>query len=147
VLEAGFVQAQYSGQTGFGHNEINPDREENRALQMWFLPQAAEKAARYDTVKLEPRGVVRVFDNAPPGGERERTWVEVALLGQGQQVAFEGEYLAYLATGEGVLNGQSVFEGDLIRGTDAHFDAKTPGYLVLVRASVGSAPAAQVDAR
>ncbi len=40
-LETDDIQVQRAGDEGFRHNEINPDDEWNRMIQIWVLPEEA----------------------------------------------------------------------------------------------------------
>ena len=46
-MVANQAQVQRAGGEGFGHNEINPDEDRTRLLQLWALPETSGSAADY----------------------------------------------------------------------------------------------------
>ncbi len=46
-LETGWAQVQRAGGEGFSHNEINPDDETNKLIQLWVLPEVSGQKAGY----------------------------------------------------------------------------------------------------
>jgi redox-sensitive bicupin YhaK (pirin superfamily) len=46
-LSGNDVQVQRAGGEGFSHNEINPDDNWNRMLQLWVLPEVPGQTADY----------------------------------------------------------------------------------------------------
>ena len=124
-MQANQVQAQRAGGEGFVHNEINPDNVENRMLQLWVLPEAAGEPASYNFYDLKKDQMIRVY-----GGNKSQsvtldseTVIEVGLLSKNKNVTQEGEFIAYVTGGEGVLNGVEVKDGDLVRDEKLDFTA------------------------
>ncbi|WP_339769725.1 pirin family protein [uncultured Paraglaciecola sp.] len=124
-MQANQVQAQRAGGEGFVHNEINPDLDENRMLQIWALPETAGEPASYKFYDLKKDKMVRVY-----GGNKSQnvtldshTIIEVGLLSKNNNVTQEGEFIAYITCGEGILNGVEVKDGDLVRDEDLDFTA------------------------
>jgi redox-sensitive bicupin YhaK (pirin superfamily) len=124
-MQANQVQAQRAGGEGFVHNEINPDNVENRMLQLWVLPEAAGEPASYKFHDLKKDQMIRVY-----GGNKSQsvtldseTVIEVGLLSKNKNVTQEGEFIAYVTGGEGVLNGVEVKDGDLVRDEKLDFTA------------------------
>ena len=118
-------RAQRAGGEGFVHNEINPDLDENRMLQIWALPETAGEPASYKFYDLKKDKMVRVY-----GGNKSQnvtldshTIIEVGLLSKNNNVTQEGEFIAYITCGEGILNGVEVKDGDLVRDEDLDFTA------------------------
>ena len=112
------VQAQRAGAEGFEHNEINPDASGNRILQLWALPETLGEPADYKLYDLKANELNRIY-----GGDKNQndtfdshTLIDIGLLEKSKVVQREGEFLAYISQGEGVLNGIKVKDGDLIRG-------------------------------
>lgn len=122
-MQANQVQAQRAGREGFVHNEINPDNVENRMLQLWVLPEKSGERASYKFHELKIDEMVRVY-----GGKKSQnatldsnTIIEVGLLSKNKTVIQEGNFIAYVTGGEGILNGVPVKDGDLIRDENLNF--------------------------
>ncbi len=58
------VQIQRAGGEGFSYNEINPDGQWNRMIQLWVLPEVAGQAADYKVYKTATGELTRIY-----GGE------------------------------------------------------------------------------
>ena len=119
------VQVQRAGGEGFSHNEINPDDKWNRMLQLWVLPEIAGQPADYKVYKPVTGELTRIYggeDNASTDFPA-KTIIEVALLGNGQEIEVNKSFLAYVARGKGLVNNELVEEGDLIRGELIKFEA------------------------
>ena len=128
------VQVQRAGGEGFSHNEINPDGQWNRMIQLWVLPEVAGQAADYKVYKTDSGELTRIY-----GGEvgnnadfPSKTKIDVALLGNTQQVEINKPFLAYITRGKGTLNNQSVEDGDLIRGNSMKFTASEKVQLIVI---------------
>ena len=124
-MQANQVQAQRAGGEGFIHNEINPDNSENRMLQLWVLPEISGQTASYKFHDLVVDKMVAVY-----GGSKSQdvtldshTIIEVGLLTKNKNVTHEGEFIAYVTGGEGILNGVEVKDGDLVRDKKLDFIA------------------------
>jgi redox-sensitive bicupin YhaK (pirin superfamily) len=122
-MRANQVQAQRAGGEGFVHNEINPDNAENRMLQLWVLPEKPGEPASYKFHDLVKDKMVRVY-----GGKKSQnitldsqTIIEVGLISKNKNVSQEGDFIAYVTGGEGILNGVAVKNGDLIRDKNLDF--------------------------
>lgn len=112
------VQAQRAGAEGFEHNEINPDATGNRILQLWALPETLGEPADYKLYELKEDALTRIYGGTKQQHETfdSHTLIDIGLLKQGKRIQLEGEFLAYISQGEGLLNGELVKDGDLIRG-------------------------------
>ncbi len=127
------VQVQRAGGEGFSHNEINPDDDWNRMLQLWVLPETAGQAADYKVYKPVTGKLTRIY-----GGENNdhdfpaKTKMDVALLNTGQQINIDEPFLAYIARGKGLANSQPVEEGDLIRGKAIKFESLSNVQIIFV---------------
>ncbi len=128
------VQVQRAGGEGFSHNEINPDGEWNRMIQLWVLPEVAGLAANYKVYKPTTGELTRIY-----GGEDDsnsdfpaKTKIDVALLGNGQQVEVAESFLAYITRGTGLANKKPVAEGDLFRGDAIKFEAMDDVQLIVI---------------
>lgn len=128
------VQVQRAGGEGFSHNEINPDAEWNRMIQLWVLPEVAGQPAGYKVYKPVAGELTRIY-----GGDSNRnadfpakTKLDVALLGEGQQIKVNKPYLAYITRGKGLANNAPVEGGDLIRGETIKFTAMEEVQLIVI---------------
>ena len=128
------VQVQCAGATGFSHNEINPDGEKNRLIQLWALPEIASKEAVYKVYKPAAGELTRIY-----GGEENsdadfpsKTKIDIALLNQGQQIEVNEPFLAYITRGKGLANHERVEDGDLIRGDAIKFKAIEDVQLIII---------------
>ena len=134
IIESNQVQVQRAGGEGFAHNEINLEDKETRMIQMWVTPEKAGQSADYKSYTLK-KGVTRVY-----GGDSNQdetfsgsTVVDVGLIDVNKTISFDGEFLAYVTVGNGILNGEKVSNGDLIRGNDITFQSKSDSQIIIVR--------------
>jgi len=128
------VQVQRAGGEGFSHNEINPDDEWNRMLQLWVLPEVTGQPADYKVYKPVTGKLYRIY-----GGEKNdendfpaKTIIDVAILSAAQQVKVDAPFLAYITRGKGMVNEQLVEEGDLVRGDAITFEALEDAQIVII---------------
>jgi len=128
------VQVQRAGGEGFSHNEINPDDEWNRMIQLWILPEMAGQAARYKVYEPERGKFTRIYggDDTPETEFSAKTILEVGLLDDGQKIEVDAPFLAYLTRGKGLANNESVEEGDLFRGDCLVFKAMEEVQLIVI---------------
>ena len=139
------VQVQRAGGEGFRHNEINPDANQNRMIQLWVLPETSGEPAGYKLYDLNPGGLIQIY-----GGCKEQTdtmdgatILEVGLFDQRQgfdkSVSTNDSVIIYITRGAGQLSENSgstteVTDGDLIRGKGLGFVATTDDtQLILIR--------------
>jgi redox-sensitive bicupin YhaK (pirin superfamily) len=134
-LVAGDVQVQRAGGEGFQHNEVNPDETENRMIQLWVLPDEKGQPAGYRVYKPRAGAVTRIYGGNGDQNETfaSRTTLDVAMLGAGQEIQFDGLFLAYLTKGRGLANGNEVADGDLLRGEGLSFEALEDVQLTVVQ--------------
>jgi len=130
------VQVQRAGGEGFSHNEINPDDEWNRMIQLWVLPEVAGQPAGYKLYKPATGGFTRIYggDTNDDSGFPAKTIIDVALLDDGQEVEVNEGFIAYITRGKGIANNEPVEEGDLIRGDAITFTALEDAQLIVVHA-------------
>jgi hypothetical protein len=128
------VQVQRAGGEGFSHNEVNPDDQENRMIQLWVLPEIPGQPAGYKLYEGEWGKVARVYGGTTDQDETypAETTIDVSLLKKGQNVSVKGDYLAYLTSGKGIANGEIVTDGDLFRGEALSFEASDDTQLITV---------------
>jgi redox-sensitive bicupin YhaK (pirin superfamily) len=134
IIESNQVQVQRAGGEGFAHNEINLEDKETKMIQMWVTPEKSGQPADYKSYSLQ-QGVTRVY-----GGDSNQdetfssgTIVDVGLIDANKTISFDGEFLAYVTVGNGLLNGEKVSNGDLIRGNDLQFQAESNSQIIIVR--------------
>jgi redox-sensitive bicupin YhaK (pirin superfamily) len=134
IIESNQVQVQRAGGEGFAHNEVNLEDKENRMIQMWVTPEKAGEAADYKSYSLQ-QGVTRVYggDSNQDQTFSSSTIVDVGLIDVNKTISFDGEFLAYVTVGNGILNGEKVSNGDLIRGNDVTFQATSNSQIIIVR--------------
>lgn len=133
-LVASQAQAQRAGGEGFSHNEINPDDKENRMIQLWVLPETLGEPAAYKFYNLEPGELTRIYGGSKCQQETldSHTIIEIGILNHDQEVSKDGEFLAYVTRGSGDLNGETVKDGDLVRGKNLNFKAAKDDAQVIV---------------
>lgn len=130
------VQVQRAGGEGFSHNEINPDENWNRLIQLWALPEVAGEPAGYKVYKPVTGELTRIY-----GGEKNsdsdfpsKTKIDIGLLSNGQQIEVDGKFLVYITRGKGIANNKPVQDGDLIRGSSIKFTASEDVQLIVIHA-------------
>jgi redox-sensitive bicupin YhaK (pirin superfamily) len=133
-LSVNDVQVQRAGGEGFSHNEVNPDGEWNHAIQLWVLPEESGQPADYKVYQPSRGELTRIY-----GGDTKsdtvfpaKTKIDIALLDKGQQVNLNAPFLAYVTRGSGTVNGNSINEGDLMRGDELNFIANEDVQIIVV---------------
>ena len=76
----------------------------------------------------------RIYGGPKGQGETldSHTIMEVGMLTDGQEISKEGKFLAYVTRGSGDINGETVKDGDLIRGENLNFKAANDDVQILV---------------
>ena len=130
------VQVQRAGGEGFSHNEINPDAEWNRMIQLWVLPEVAGQPADYKVYKPVTGELTRIYGGADNSDTDfpAKTKLDVAVLAEGQQVEVSEAFIAYVTRGKGLANNEVVEEGDMIRGEALRFKATEDVQLIVIHA-------------
>lgn len=131
-LQRNDAQVQRAGGEGFSHNEVNPDDHENRLLQLWVLPEQSGQPASYKVYKPNAGALTRIYGGDESSDFPAQTQIDVALLEAGQKADIATSFLAYLARGTGIANGETIQEGDLLRGDNLAFEAKESVQLVVI---------------
>lgn len=128
------IQVQRAGNEGFSHNEINPDNEKNRMIQLWILPEDKEAPASYQMFHAETGKRMRVYGGPPDQDDTfaARTVVDIAHLNAGDKVSQSGRSLVYMVLGQGACEQEEIEEGDLVETRDFNFKASTDCKLILV---------------
>jgi len=133
-LQVNDVQVQRAGGEGFSHNEVNPDDEWNRMIQLWVLPEEAGQPASYKVFQPKQGVSTRIY-----GGFDEEdafpshTQINVELLQKGEDLEFDGEFIAYITRGSGVANDELIVDGDMISGEDLSFTALDDAQLIIIQ--------------
>jgi len=60
-LSSNDVQVQRAGGEGFSHNEINPDDNWNRMIQLWALPEVSGQPAAYKVFQPVNGKLTRIY--------------------------------------------------------------------------------------
>ena len=135
IIESNHVQVQRAGGEGFAHNEVNPDNQENRMIQIWITPEKSGEPAGYKSYPLQQGKITRVYGGDVNQNKTfvSQTTLDVGLVNASQTVSLGGEFIAYVTKGNATLNGESATGGDLIRGHDIKFQAQTDSQIIIVR--------------
>lgn len=130
------VQVQRAGGEGFSHNEVNPDDNENRMIQLWVLPERSGETAGYKFYEPQLGEMTRVYGGSADQSQTfdSHTLIDVGLLRTGQHASISGSFLAYISRGSGLIHETPVTDGDLIRGENLSFEAKEETQLIVVHA-------------
>ena len=131
------VQVQCAGDEGFSHNEINPDAEWNRMIQLWVLPEVPGQAADYKVYTPTAGELTRIYggENTPDTDFPSKTRIDVSLLDDGQHIEVDNAFIAYLTRGKGISNNEPLEEGDLIRGESMKFEATEAVQLIVIHSA------------
>lgn len=119
-MVANQAQVQRAGGEGFSHNEVNPDADQNRLLQLWILPETAGEPADYKFYHFQKNNLLRIYGGKKSQSETfdSHTIIEVGILMKGKKISHQGEFITYVTNGDALINGVMVKDGDLIRGDD-----------------------------
>ncbi|NIB40815.1 pilus assembly protein [Pseudomaricurvus alkylphenolicus] len=130
-LEGNDVQVQRAGGEGFEHNEVNPDGEENRMIQLWFMPQKKGESAGYRHYSPKQGELTRVYGGRNDDTFASSTKVDIALMNAGQTVEVTGEYMAYVTNGTVKIHGSEATDGDLIKGKNLVMEALSDSKIIV----------------
>ena len=138
-LNVNDVQVQRAGGTGFSHNEVNPDEDWNRMIQIWVLPEQSGQAADYYVYSLQAGKTLQIYGGSADNDANNRfpgkTMIDVVLLEAGQGYAIDKPYNAYITRGRGMANGQEIMDGDFVRGENGRgfqFTASNDVQLIVI---------------
>ncbi len=134
LMESHHVQAQRAGGEGFSHNEINPDDIENRMIQLWVLPEQPGQVTGYKLYSPEKGELMRIYGGEVAQEETldSHTLIDVGIILAGKNISRNTPVMVYVIHGSGILNGQSVKDGDLIRDERLEFRAKDDTQLIVI---------------
>lgn len=128
------VQIQRAGGEGFSHNEVNPDNDWNRMIQLWVLPEEAGQPASYKVYKPKQGESTRVYGGFDDNDAfPSHTQIDVALLQRNESIEFKGEFIAYITRGKGQANDEQITDGDMIAGENLVFTALEDVQLIIIQ--------------
>jgi len=133
-LNVNAVQVQRAGGDGFSHNEVNPDDAKNRMIQMWVLPETLGEPTSYKMYHAKDGERTRVYGGSADQDETfsARTIIDIAHLEKGETIKQAGRCLAYVTSGAGTTEGETVREGYLIDMRDFEYKALADSKLILI---------------
>ena len=128
------IQVQRAGGEGFSHNEVNPDVTENRMIQLWVLPERSGEPAGYKFYKPKLGEMTRIYGGATDQDKTfdGQTLIDVGLLETNQTVSVNGPFLSYVTRGTGLINGEPVIDGDLVRGENLTLKTTEESQIIVV---------------
>lgn len=133
-LKVNDVQIQRAGSEGFSHNEVNPDLEWNRMIQIWVLPEEAGQDASYKTLQPRVGESTRIYGGFGEDDTfKSHTELYVAVLRADETTEFKGEFIAYITRGNGYANSEKITDGDMIAGNDLSFTAMDDVQLIIIQ--------------
>ena len=135
MLENYDVQVQRAGGEGFEHNEVNPDDDWNRMIQLWVVPEVAGEPAEYKKYEPAVGHITPIYGGAEKRNNTfpAKTKISVALLKPKQELEIDGHFMAYMTKGTGLANDQVVREGDLMADNSLHFIANNDVHLIVIQ--------------
>lgn len=133
-MVANQAQVQRAGGEGFEHNEINPDDDRNRIIQIWVLPEKKGESVAYKFYDIEKGKLTRIYGGRKNQGATldSHTNLDVGVLNKGQKINKEGVFMAYITRGSGDLDGTIVKDGDLVRGVGLKFTAALDDVQIII---------------
>ena len=136
-LHANDVQVQRAGGEGFSHNEINPDDDWNRMIQLWVLPEKLGQPASYKVYQPVNGELTRIYGGSDDNDSDfpAKTILDVAVLNEGQNVEINEPFVAYITRGSGIANGRKIEDGTLISGDELNFEATGDVQLIVAHTS------------
>ena len=103
-------------------------------IQLWVVPEQQGERAAYQLYKPVTGKVTRVY-----GGSNDQidtlsshTVIEIVSLNPSEGFVLEKPFLAYLTVGEGTANNQDSEDGDLCKGDQLSFKAKSDVKLIVI---------------
>ena len=134
ILDENEIQVQRGGGEGFFHNEINPDPNENRIIQMWCIPEITGQKSDYKKYTLKKNSFTRIYggDENSDDTFNSHTYIEIGAFSKGEKFSIEEPFLAYISKGVAIVNDKQVQDGDLIRGKDLQFEAIKDSQIIVI---------------
>ncbi|OUS24227.1 pilus assembly protein [Gammaproteobacteria bacterium 45_16_T64] len=137
-LDEGAVQVQRAGGEGFAHNEINPDDQRNRLIQLWALPEHAGEPAGYKYYQPQADDITQIYggDKTQDDTFDSHTTIDIVRLAAGKRLQLAGEQLSYVTDGTAEFNeGDTPYvagDGDLIRSHDVEIHATSDVDIIVI---------------
>lgn len=133
-LDTGWAQVQRAGGEGFSHNEINPDGETNKLIQLWVLPEVSGQKAGYKAYQPDIGHRVRIYGGTQDQHDtfESHTIIELFQAQEGDRTEQTGDVLAYLSSGSAIVNNQNIEAGTLVRTNGLNFTAREDSQLILI---------------
>ena len=131
-LNEGEVQVQRAGGEGFEHNEINPDLQPNRIIQLWFAPEVSGEKAGYQYFAKSNKKVFRVYGGAKGNTFESKTLMEIVKLKRGESFSQSGEYQAYLTKGSLNTGTTTLKDGDFFSDKNINVSANEDSSLIFI---------------
>jgi redox-sensitive bicupin YhaK (pirin superfamily) len=133
-LQVDDIQVQRAGGEEFTHNEINPDDDKNRMIQLWVLPETPGGPADYKLYQSRPDERLRIYGGPDDQDETfpAKTVIEIAQVKAGDSLAQPAQSLVYITTGTGTSNEEVLREGDLVETINFTFTATRDSKLIVV---------------
>ena len=133
-LKTDDVQVQRAGSEGFSHNEVNPDNDWNRMIQLWVLPEEVGQSANYKVYQPRQGESTRIYGGFDGNDTfHSHTQIDVALLQRNESIEFKGEFIAYITRGKGQANNEEMTDGDMIAGENLAFIALEDVQLIVIQ--------------
>ena len=134
-IKAGQAQAQRAGGEGFSHNEVNPNDSQNQMIQLWVLPEKADKRAEYKVYNPKNNELTTIY-----GGKSDQqdtldsqTQIQVVNTDKPYDLSLNGESMAYLSRGSATVNGEDIPARTLVSVKDQlNFRSEEPVQLIII---------------
>lgn len=132
-LKVNDVQVQRAGGEGFSHNEVNPDPDWNRMIQLWVLPDEAGQPASYKVYQPIQGELTRIYGGRSGSDFPSHTRIDISLLTKGETIKTEDDFIAYITRGSGIANKEKISDGDMITGDNLTFEAVDNVQLIIIQ--------------
>ena len=132
LVKAGEVQVQRAGAEGLQHNEINPDAQPNRLIQLWFAPPRQGEKAQYQHFSKQEEQVMLVYGANNGKTFASNTCMEIVSLKKGDVFSRRGSAQMYVTKGVlSILNTQ-VKDGDFLTTQDISITADEESEFIFI---------------
>jgi redox-sensitive bicupin YhaK (pirin superfamily) len=144
VMNAGDIQVQRAGAVGFEHNEINPDNDFNRLIQIWALPQTPSNDARYDSYHCAEGEQKRVYSSVSNHvaktsvDKKATTTVDILRPRTGAFLTFPDDILLFCGAGniranEHGASAQDIHNPALIKAKNLNIEIFNDAWLIAIQ--------------
>ena len=131
-VSEGEVQVQRAGGEGFTHNEINPDPQENRLIQLWFAPEVLGEKAGYQRFAKSDEKVLRVYGSNDGNTFESKTVMEIVKLKKGESFSEDGEFQAYVTKGSLKAEANILKDGDFFSDDNINVHANEDSSFIFI---------------